>query len=75
MNLVGFRNRLAEYTVRSLSPCYGLLTELVLLNSVAAWCNTAQLFAKMVSLYMLVCMGVGRNFSRGGTSGLFQKFF
>jgi len=23
---------------------------------------------------MLACMGVGRNFSRGGTSGLFKKF-
>jgi len=29
----------------------------------------------MVSFYMLVCMGVGRNFSRGATSGFFQKFF
>jgi len=29
----------------------------------------------MVSFYMLVCMGAGRNFSRGGTSGFFQKFF
>jgi len=24
---------------------------------------------------MLVCMAVGRNFSRGDTSGFFQKFF
>jgi len=24
---------------------------------------------------MLVCMDVGRNFSRGGTSGFFQTFF
>jgi len=24
---------------------------------------------------MIVCMGVGRNFSRGGTSVFFQKFF
>jgi len=29
----------------------------------------------MVSFYMLVCMGVGRNFSRGATSGFFQRFF
>jgi len=37
--------------------------------------NTTQFFIKMVSFYMLVCMGVGRNFSRGGTKGFFQKFF
>jgi len=66
VNLVGFRNRLAEYTVHSLSPCYGLLTALVLLNSVARWCNTTQFFTKIVSFYTLVCMGVGRNFSREG---------
>jgi len=33
---------LAEYTVPGLSPCYDLLTALVLLNSVARWCNTTQ---------------------------------
>ena len=65
---------MAECTVHSQSPCYGLLTALVLLNSVGRWCNTTQFFTKMVSFYMLVCMGVGRNFSRGGTSGFFQKF-
>jgi len=47
-NLAGFRNCLAEYTVHSLSPCYGLLTALVLLNSVVRWCNTTQFFTKMV---------------------------
>jgi len=26
VNLTGFRNCLAKYTVNSLSPCYGLLT-------------------------------------------------
>jgi len=36
-----------------LSPCYRLLTALVLLNSVTKWCNTTQFFTKMVSLYML----------------------
>ena len=38
----GFHNCLAEYTVHNLSPCYGLFrpTALVLLNSVARWCNT-----------------------------------
>jgi len=50
VNFAGFRNCLAEYTVHSLSPCYGLLTELVLLNNVAnaRWCNTTQFFTKMV---------------------------
>ena len=33
--LAGFRNCLTEYTAHSLSPCYGLLTALVLFNSVA----------------------------------------
>jgi len=48
VNFAGFRNCLAEYTVQTLSPCYGLLTELVLLNSVARWCITTQFFTKMV---------------------------
>jgi len=43
--------------VHSLSPCYGLLTALELLNSVAGWCNTTQFFTKMVFFYMLVCSG------------------
>jgi len=51
---------LAECTMHSLSPCYGFVTALVLLNSVVRWCNTTHFFTKMVSLYMLVCMGVGR---------------
>jgi len=29
----------------------------------------------MVSFHMLVCIGVGRNFSKVGTSGFFQKCF
>jgi len=69
VNLPGFRNCLAGYTVHRLSPCYGLLTALVLLNSVARWCNTPQFFTKMVSFYMLVCMGVGRNFSERSPRG------
>jgi len=48
MNLEGFRNCLAECTVRSLSTCYKLLTSLVLLNSVTRCCNTTQFFTKMV---------------------------
>jgi len=75
VNLAGFRNCVAEYMVHSLSPCYRLLTAFVLLNSVARWCNTTQFFTKMVSFYMLVCIGVGRNFSRGTISGFLQKFF
>jgi len=75
VNLAGFRNCLAEYIVHSLSPCYGLLTAFVLLNSAARWCNTIQFFTKVVSFYMLVCMGVGRNFSVGATSGFLQNFF
>jgi len=39
---------LAEYAVHRLSTCYGLLTPLVLLNSVARWCDTTQFFTKMV---------------------------
>jgi len=75
-NLAGFRNCLAEYTVHSLSPCCGLLATFVLLNSVARWCNTTQFFTKIVSFYMLVCMGVGTNFSRGRRlSAFLQTFF
>jgi len=48
VNLAGFRNCSAEYTVHSLSPCYGLLTVSVLLNRVARWFNTTQFFTKMV---------------------------
>jgi len=46
--LAGFRNCLAEYTVHSLLPCYGLLTALVLLNSVTRWWNTTHFFTKIV---------------------------
>ena len=74
MNLAGFRNCLEEYTVHSLSPRYGLFSALVLLNSVARWCNTTQFFTKMVSFYMLVCMGVERNFSRGWPLVNFKVF-
>jgi len=65
-NLAVLRDCLAEYTVHRLSTCYLLLTAFVLLNSVARWCNATQFFTKMVSFYMLACMCVGRNFSRGG---------
>jgi len=74
-NLAGFRNCLAEYTVHSLSPCYTSLSPLVLLNSVARWCNTTNIFTIMVSFYMLVCMGVGRNFSRRAHQWIFPNVF
>jgi len=73
VNLVGFRNCLAEYPVYSLSPCYGLLTALVLLNSVARWCNTTQFLQKWW-IYMLMCMGVGRILSRGAPVDFFKRF-
>jgi len=28
----------------------------------------------MVKFYMLVCMGVGRIYAEGGTSGFFERF-
>jgi len=36
-------------------------------------CNT--IFYKNVYFCMLVCMGVGRIFFQGDTSGFFHKFF
>jgi len=73
--LAGFHDCLGRMRVHSLSPCYGLLTAFVLLNSAARWYNTIQFFTKMMSFYMLVCMGVGRIFPGGATSGFLQKFF
>jgi len=73
-NLAGFRNCLAEYTVHSLSLCYGLLTALVLLNSVAKWWNTTHFFPK--TDVILQCMGVERMFSKGREhQWIFRKFF
>jgi len=74
MDLAGFRNCLAEYTMHTLSPCYGLLTTLVVLNSVARWCNTAQFLQKWCNLYAGV-HGRRKDFIQGGTSGFFQTFF
>jgi len=74
VNLAGFRNCLAAYTMHSLSPCYEFLTALVLLNSVAIWCNAPQFVTKKSHFTCLCAFGVGRNFSRGVTSGFFQKF-
>jgi len=72
-NLAGFHNCLAEYTVHSLSPCYGLLTALVLLNSVAGWCNITQFFKKGAILHACV-HGRRKDFFPGAsTSEFFQK--
>ena len=72
MNFAGFRNCLAEYTVQSLSPCYGLITALVLLNSVAKWCNTTQFFTKILH----ACVHGRRNeFFQGGPLVDFSKSF
>jgi len=69
-NLAGFRICLTEYAVHSLSPCYGLLTALVLLNSVARWCNTAIFFQHWCNFTCLCAWG-SEGFIQGGTSGFF----
>jgi len=66
VSLKRFRDCWTGYTVNSLLPCYGLLTALVVLNSVARWCN----------VILLACVhGHREYFSRGGTSGLFRTLF
>ena len=75
VNLAGFRNCLAAYTMHSLSPCYELLTALVLLNSVAIWCNATQFVTKKSHFTCLCAFGVGRNFSRGAHKWIFPKVF
>jgi len=64
---------LAEYAVHSLSPCCGLLTALLLLNSVARWWNTANLFPKWCN-FTCLCAWASEGFIQGGTSGFFWKF-
>jgi len=67
---------LAEYTVHSLSPCYGLLTALVLLKSVARWCNTTQFFTKMVSFYITcLCAWASEGIFPAGALVGFSKSF
>ena len=75
MNLSGFRKCLAEYTVHSLSPCYGLLTALGLLNSVARWCKYNTIFHKNGVILHACVHGHRKEFLQGGTSGFFQQFF
>jgi len=72
--LVGFRNCLAEYTVHCLSPCYGLLAALVLLNSVARWCNNTIFHKNGVILH--ACLRRCRKkFFQGGALVDFSKSF
>jgi len=75
VNLAGFRNCLAAYTVHSLSPCYALLTALVLLNSVARWCNATQFFTKKCHFTCLCAWALEGIIPWGVTNGFFQKFF
>jgi len=73
VNLAGFRNCFAEYTVPSLSPYYGLRTALVLLNSVARWCNTAQFLQNSCNFYI----GVHerrKDFIQGALVDFFKSF-
>ena len=59
--------------MHSLSPCYGLLTALVLLNSVARWCNTAQFLQKSCNFYT----GVHerrKDFIQGALVDFFKSF-
>jgi len=75
VNLAGFRYCLAEYTVHSLSPCYGLLTAFALLNSAARWCNTTPFFKNGVILHACVHGRRKEFFQGGGTNRFLQKFF
>jgi len=65
VNLVEFRNCLAEYTVRSLSTSYELLTVLVLMNIAARWFNTAQFFKKVCNFTYLCAWASEGIFPRG----------
>ena len=73
-NLAGFRNCLAAYTVHSLSPCYGLLTALVLLNSVAIWCNATQFFTKKCHFTCLCAWALEGIFPGGSLVDFFKSF-
>ena len=58
-----------------LSPCFGLLTALVLLNSVARWCNRIQFFQKWCNFTRLCAWASEGIFPGRATSGFFLKFF
>ena len=67
--------------MHSLSHCYGLLTALVLLNSVARWCNAKQFLQKLCNFTCLCAwasegsfpgrtlVDFSKSFSRGAKSG------
>jgi len=61
--------------MHSLSPCYGLVTALVLLNSVARWCDTNTIFYKNVVILHACVHGLRKEFFQGGHKWIFQKFF
>jgi len=60
--------------VHSLSTCYGLLTELLLLNSVTKWCNSPRFSQKSCHVTCLWEWASEGIFPGGSTSGFFQKF-
>ena len=74
--MAGFRNCLAEYTVHSMLPCYGLLyrigvveqccqfTKMVQHNFLQKWCN-----------FSCFCAWASEGFFQEDTSGFFQTFF
>jgi len=74
-NLAGFRNCLAEYAVHSLSPWYGLLAALVLLSSVARWCNTTQFFHKNGVILHACVHGRRKEFFQEGPLADLSKIF
>jgi len=58
----------------SLTLLWLAYTALVLLNSVAKWCNTTHFLQKWCNLTCL-CAWASEGFFQGGTSGFFQTFF
>jgi len=74
-HLAGLCNCLADYTVHSLSPCNGLLTALVLLNSVDGCGNTTHFLQNWCNFTCLCSWASEGFFPGGGSSGFFQKFF
>ena len=72
--MAGLRNCLSEYAVHILSPCCGLLTALVLLNSVAEWCDTANLFYKNGVVLHACVHARQKDLSRGALVGFSESF-
>jgi len=60
--------------VPSLSPWCGLLTALVVLNSVAGWCNTTQFLQKWYN-FTCLCAWASEGFFPGGRYWIFSKSF